>query len=128
MLLVMTPVGLEQHGVDMLGIDGFGLVAHGLDHGPDAEVFDRPERALRTAGDEAQGGLCEGAVGQPDEVELAEDEVGDGIGSQALDGGGVGDAASDVLVDPEPTLWLLPVDFPGKTLVSELTCFAAPAT
>lgn len=60
MLLVMTPVGLEQDGVDVLGVDGFGLVAHGLDHGTDAEVFDRPDRALRAAGDETLGGVHSG--------------------------------------------------------------------
>jgi hypothetical protein len=34
----VRPMGLEHDGVDLLEIDGFGLVAHGFDHGSDAEV------------------------------------------------------------------------------------------
>ena len=29
--VVVAPVGLHEHGVDLLQIDGFGVVAHGFD-------------------------------------------------------------------------------------------------
>jgi hypothetical protein len=35
---VVTPVGLHEHGVDLLETDGFGAVAHGFDERPDTEV------------------------------------------------------------------------------------------
>jgi hypothetical protein len=52
---VVPPVGLEEDGVDLLEIDGFGLVAHGFDERADAEVSDSAERAFRAAGDEVDG-------------------------------------------------------------------------
>lgn len=70
----MTPVGLEEHCVDLLEIDGFGAVAHGFDERADAEVFDGPERAFRAACDEVEGFIREGGVRQADAVELGVDE------------------------------------------------------
>ena len=45
----MTPVGLEEDGVDLFKIDDFCLVADGLDEAADAEVFDSTERSFRAA-------------------------------------------------------------------------------
>ncbi|MCP5535792.1 MAG: hypothetical protein H7A51_06095 [Akkermansiaceae bacterium] len=94
-------MGLEQDGVDVLDVDGFGLVAHGLDQGADAEVFDRPECAFRTACDEVGGGFCEGGVRESCAVKLAVDVFGEVCGGELLKVGGVGDAALDVMVDSE---------------------------
>lgn len=41
--LVVTPVGLEEDGVDLFEVDGFGAVSDGFDHAADAEVFDGSE-------------------------------------------------------------------------------------
>ena len=78
-LLVVPPVGLEEHGVDLFEIDGFGAVAHGFDDGADAEVLDGAERPFRAADDEVGRGFGEGVVGEGDSVELAVDEVGHGV-------------------------------------------------
>lgn len=50
---VVTPVGLEEDGVDLFEIDGLGAVADGFDEGADAEVFDGSERTFGGA-DETQ--------------------------------------------------------------------------
>ena len=100
-LLVMTPVRLKEDGVDLGGIDGFGAVANGFDQGTDAEVFDGSEGAFAAACDEVEGGFGEGAVRQTDLVELAFDELDKGVGTEPLEGGGVGHSAPDVVVDAE---------------------------
>ena len=82
MLLVVPPVGLEQNGVDLFEVDGLGAVAHGFDERADAEVFDGAQGAFRAADDEVDGGFGEGVVGQADAVELAVDELGDGVRSE----------------------------------------------
>jgi hypothetical protein len=48
---------LEKHGVDLLEIDGLGLIAHGFDECADAEVSNGPQRAFRTACYEVVQGL-----------------------------------------------------------------------
>ena len=47
----MTPVGLEEDGVNLGKVDGFGAISDGFDHGADAEIFDGTEGAfmLRTS-------------------------------------------------------------------------------
>lgn len=35
---VFSPMGLNDHGVDLFEIDGAGLVAHGFDYGRQAEI------------------------------------------------------------------------------------------
>ena len=60
--LVVSPVGLQQDGVDLLEVDGFGLVADCFDEAADGEVFDGAEGAFGAAGDEVEGGFGEGAV------------------------------------------------------------------
>lgn len=49
--LVVTPVGLEKDGVDLLEVDGFGLVTDSLDEATGAEVFDGTEGSFRAADD-----------------------------------------------------------------------------
>jgi hypothetical protein len=44
--LVVTPVGLEEDGVDLGEAYSFGAVADGFDHGADAEVFDGAQGAF----------------------------------------------------------------------------------
>ena len=73
----MSPVRLEENGVDLLEIDGFGVIPHGFDQGTDAEVSDGSERAFGAPGDEVDGFFGEGGMGQPDAVELRVDKVGE---------------------------------------------------
>ena len=40
---------LHENGVDLLEIDGAGLVADGFDQGTDAEVFDGAQRVFGAA-------------------------------------------------------------------------------
>jgi len=97
----MSPVRLEQDRIDLLEIDGFGLVAHGFDECADAEVSDGPERAFGAAGDEVDGFFGEGGVGQADAVELGVDEVGEVCCGEGFEFGGVGDAGFEVVVEAE---------------------------
>ena len=97
----MPPVGLEQDGVDLLEIDGFGLVAHGFDHGSDAEVSDGSESAFGASGDEVDGFFGKGGVGQADALELGVDEVGEINGGEGFEFGGVGDAGFKIVVETE---------------------------
>ena len=39
MVTVISPVGLDKHAVDLLEVDGAGLVADGLDEGAHAGVY-----------------------------------------------------------------------------------------
>jgi hypothetical protein len=43
----MTPVWLEEDGVDLGNVDGFGASSDGFDHGADAEIFDSMLRFSR---------------------------------------------------------------------------------
>lgn len=53
---------LEQHAVDLLELDGFGSVAHGLRQACDAEVSRMSEHALGRAHDECERVGCEDLV------------------------------------------------------------------
>ena len=98
---LFAPVGLQEDAVDLLQVDGFGAVAHGLEHGAEAEVSGAPEDALGGADDEAERVVGEGRVGECHLVELGADEVGHGVGGQFLQQDRVGDAVLDVFVDGE---------------------------
>lgn len=74
-VLMMTPVGLHEDGVDLGKVDGFGLVADGFYEGADAEVFDGAEDAFGGTHNEVEGRFGEGVVRQADAVELGEDVV-----------------------------------------------------
>ncbi len=60
--MVMSPVGLDEDGVDLLQVDAFGLVADGLQEGTEAEVADAAQEAFSGADDEGEGFLGEGVV------------------------------------------------------------------
>jgi hypothetical protein len=116
--VVVPPVGLHEHGVDLFEVNGLGLVANGFDERSDAEVFDGAQGAFGSAQDELDGILGEGGVGQGGEVELLMDVVCEGGGSDSVirlrftvllmdvvcegggreqfEFGGVGDAAFDI--------------------------------
>ena len=79
-------MGLHQDAVDVVGADGFGVVAGGFEHGGDAEVAHAAQDAVGGAGDQLDGPFGEGVVGQPDAVELGADEAGDVVGRQGLVG------------------------------------------
>lgn len=49
-----APVGLQEDAVDLLEVDGFGAVAHGLEQDAQAEVSGTPEHAFGGADDEAE--------------------------------------------------------------------------
>ncbi len=98
---VVPPVRLHEHGVDLLEIDDFGLVAHRFYQGSDAEVLDRPQRAFGKAQDEIDGLVGEGLVREAHEVELVVDEGGECRRRQSIDFGGVGDTAFEILLRAE---------------------------
>jgi len=99
--LVVTPVGLEQDGVDLGEVDGFGAVADGFDHGADAEVFDGAQGAFGTSCDEVGGGLGEGGVWKANAFKLGVDVGGEVGGGEGFEFGGVGDAGFEVAVGAE---------------------------
>jgi hypothetical protein len=90
--LVMTPVGLEEDGVDLLEVDGFGAVPDGFDHAANAEVFDGSEGAFGASCDEVGGGFGEGGVRETDAFELGVDVGGEVGGGECFEFGTVGDA------------------------------------
>ena len=94
--VVVPPVGLHEHGVDLFEVNGLGLIANGFDERSDAEVFDGAQGAFGGAQDELDGILGEGGVGQGGEVELLMDVVGEGGWREQFEFGGVGDAAFDI--------------------------------
>jgi len=79
---VVPPVGLHEHGVDLLEIDGLGLVAYGFDHGSDAQVAHGSQDAFGGADDEVQGVFGDGAVRQATAVELVVDVRDEGVGAK----------------------------------------------
>jgi hypothetical protein len=97
----MTPVGLEEDGVDLGKIDGFGAVSDGFDHGTYAEVFDGSEGAFGAACDEVGGGFGEGGVREADAFDLVVDVGGEVGGGEGFEFGAVGDAGFEVLVGSE---------------------------
>lgn len=96
--LVVTPVGLEEDGVDLGEVDGFGAVADGFDHGADAEVFDGSEGSFCASCDEVGGGVGEGAVWEANAFELVMDVGGEVGGGECFEFGTVGDATFEVAV------------------------------
>lgn len=74
-VLVVSPVGLHEDGVNLREIDGFGLIADGFDEGSHAEVFDGAEDAFGGSNDEVEGGFSEGVMRETDAVELGEDVI-----------------------------------------------------
>ena len=98
---VVTPVGLHEPGVDLLQIDGFGVVAHGFDERADTEVPDGPQDAFRDAQDEVERFVGEGVVRQAGEVELGVEIGFQGVRGEGVEFGGVGDAALEVAVGAE---------------------------
>lgn len=97
----MTPVGLEEDGVDLGEIDGFGAVSDGFDHGANAEVFDGSQGAFGAACDEVGGGIGEGGVREADAFELVVDVAGEVGGGEGFEFGAVGDSGFEVLIGPE---------------------------
>jgi hypothetical protein len=61
---------LDEHAVDLLEIDGAGLVADSLDQGAEAEVFAAAQEALAGAHDEGKRVGGEGVVPEAGPVEL----------------------------------------------------------
>jgi len=97
----VTPVRLDEDGVNLLKVDGFGAISDGFDHGADAEVFDGSEGAFGTAGDEVGGGFGEGAVRETNTFELVVDVGGEVCGGELFEFCGVGDPRFYVLVGTE---------------------------
>jgi YD repeat-containing protein len=98
-IAVLSPVGLDEHAVDLLDVNGAGLRAHGFDECGQAEVAGAAQEAFGSAHHEGEGVLREGVVSESGVVELLEDERLDGFRSQAWHHHGVGDARADLFVD-----------------------------
>lgn len=98
---VVPPVRLHEHGIDLLEVDDFGLVANGFYHGSDTEVFDRSQRALGKSENEIDRLVSERLVREASEVKLVVDERGERGRCQGIDFGGVGDTAFEILLGTE---------------------------
>lgn len=66
----LLPMGLHQHAIDVVDVDGPGATADGFDHAADAEVASFAQDAIGGTHDEIDGGLGEGVVPESDTVEL----------------------------------------------------------
>ena len=98
---VVAPVGLHEHGIDLLETDGFGAVAHGFDERAYTEVPDGPQDPFRDAQDEVERFVGEGVVRQAGEIELGVEICFQGVRGEGVEFGGVGDAALEVAVGAE---------------------------
>lgn len=98
---VLAPVGLHEDGVDLLDADGFCLVANGFDEGSDGEITDGAQDAFGDANEERDGFFTEGIVRESGLVKLIVEVGFDGVGSEQVEAGGVGDAAFNVEVVAE---------------------------
>jgi len=97
--MVLSPVGLDEHAVDVFEIDAAGLVAHGFNKGTNAEVASATQEAVAGAHDKGEGFGREDIVAKTAAIELVEDKGFDGFGREAGHECGVGDAGFDFLVD-----------------------------
>src|ERR1017187_8274794 len=68
-ITVFSPMGLDEHAVDLLQIDAAGLVAHGFDEGSQTEIFRAAQEPFAGAHDEGECILGEGVVAQAGAVE-----------------------------------------------------------
>src|SRR6056297_19280 len=103
-VIVFPPVGLHEHGVDLVEPDGGDAVVEGLVHGGYAEIARAADDALGGADYQVDRLVAERAVGERGAVELGEDEGPDILGGEPRHGYGVGDAAANVLVGAEAQL------------------------
>jgi hypothetical protein len=92
-------MGLEEDAVDLLEVNGAGLIPDRFDEGADAQIPGAAQEALGGTDDEGERVLGEGVVPQSGPVELVEEEALDGLGSEAWQERGIGDAGADFLVD-----------------------------
>ena len=100
-VLLFTPMRLHEDTVDLIEADFALSLADGFEQGSDAEVAYAAQDAFGRAYGECEGVIGKGAVGQPAPVELVEDEGFDVVGRERFEMHGVGDAASDVVVDAQ---------------------------
>ena len=100
MVTVISPVGLDKDAVDLLEVDGAGLIADGLDEGAHAEVARAAQEPVTGAHDESESIGGKRVVAESGAVELVEDECLDGFRSKARQEGGVGDAGKADGVGP----------------------------
>src|SRR6056297_1474963 len=103
-VIVFPPVGLHEHGVDLVETDGGYAVVEGLVHGGHAEVARAADDSFGGADHQIERLVAERAVRERGAVELGEDEGPDILGSETRHGYGVGDAAANVLVGAEAQL------------------------
>ena len=82
LVTVFPPMGLDEHAVDLFEVHDAGLVADGFDERAQAQVAGAAQQAFAGADDQGQGFGREGVVAQAGAVELVEDELFDGFGSQ----------------------------------------------
>jgi hypothetical protein len=118
---LMTPVGLQQHAIDLLQIDGTGAVAHGLEKRCDAKVSRGAQHTLRRSYDEPECFFGEGIVGECDAVELGENEGYCTIGRKLWHQCEIGNKASDVIIDGQGELITGWIDREAAAVVAPYT-------
>jgi hypothetical protein len=78
-------MGLDENAVDLFEVHNAGLVADGFDERTQAQVTGASQQTFAGADDEGQGFRGEGVVTQAGAVELIQNELFDGFGSQPQD-------------------------------------------
>ena len=76
-------MGLDEDAVDLFEVHDAGLVADGFDERAQAQVAGAAQESFAGADDQGQGVGGEGVVAQAGAVELVQDELFDGFGTQA---------------------------------------------
>src|SRR5262249_58979807 len=76
----LLPVGLQEDAVDVVDVNRFVGAADGLDHAADAEIAGLAQDAVGASDDEVDGGAGGGGVCESRAREVAQGEVGRGVG------------------------------------------------
>ena len=101
---VGLPVRLEEDAVDLFEIDDACAVPYGFVEAAEGEVSGASQESIGGADEECESVFAEGAVGECDVVELLQEVFLHLFRGESADANGVGDAASDVVVDGEGEL------------------------
>ena len=94
---VLRPVGVKEHAVDLLEVDGLGAVSDRLEQGAEAEITHAAQDAVGRAHAARERVRGEHRMREPCAIELGADERGDVVWRELRQEDRVRDAAAQIL-------------------------------